>query len=207
MLLMSTTSSGEAKRSFISGTRLWPPASTLASSPPWCSRLIASSSDRGASYRNRDGYIRSSRCPSGAGSGFRVGLRRFPPGRGPRFRVGYRHGQRVLLGIRPGLLVRRPRSRHRLARDLEVVDQFGPGPDGRALPGLRGVLDQFVEPRVPAAVPVGFDSHAHAPAAGQAPFLLVTRHHDPLGLTALQRPNKCLLMTWPRPPNLASTGW
>ena len=46
---MSTSSSGEAKRSFISGTRLWPPASTLASPPPSCSRPIASSSERGAS--------------------------------------------------------------------------------------------------------------------------------------------------------------
>src|SRR5689334_4051062 len=159
---MSTTSSGDAKRSFISGTRLWPPASTLASSPPSCSRLIASSSDRGASYRNRDGYIGSSRCPSGGlRFGVGVGRRRFPPrGRGPRFRVRYRHRKRVFLWIRPGLLVRWPRSRYRLARDLEVVDQLGPGPYGRALPGLRGVLDQFVEPRIPAAVPVGFDSHA-----------------------------------------------
>ena len=33
-LLMSTSSSGAAKRSFSSGTRLWPPASTLASPPP-----------------------------------------------------------------------------------------------------------------------------------------------------------------------------
>ena len=48
-LLMSTISSGEAKRSFISGTRLWPPASTFASSPPSRSRLIASPSERGAS--------------------------------------------------------------------------------------------------------------------------------------------------------------
>jgi hypothetical protein len=49
MLLMSTISSGDAKRSFISGTRLWPPAITFASSPPSVSRLIASPSERGAS--------------------------------------------------------------------------------------------------------------------------------------------------------------
>src|SRR5580693_4910552 len=54
---MSTISSGDAKRSFISGTRLWPPASTLASSPPSRSSDIASSRERGAAYRNRDGYI------------------------------------------------------------------------------------------------------------------------------------------------------
>src|SRR5579862_3218269 len=144
---MSTTSCGEAKRSFMSGIRLWPPARTLASSPPSCSMPIAAASERGASYRNRDGYI----DPPGV-AGKPAGLRL-------RFRVGYRHRQRFVVGIRPGLLMRRPRSGHRLAGDLEVVDQLRPGPDGRALPGLGRVLDQLVKPRVAAAVPVGFDSH------------------------------------------------
>jgi hypothetical protein len=49
MLLMSTRTSGEAKRSLSMGIRLCPPASTLASPPPSCSRPIASSSERGAS--------------------------------------------------------------------------------------------------------------------------------------------------------------
>src|SRR5579864_3192766 len=140
---MSTTSCGEAKRSFISGTRLWPPARTLASSPPSCSMPIASASERGASYRNRDGYIDPPR---------RRGLRL-------RFRVGDGHRERLVVRIRSRLLMRRPRSRDGLAGHLEVVDQLRPGPDGRALARFRGVLDQLVEPRVTAAVPVGFNSH------------------------------------------------
>src|SRR5919202_466315 len=49
MRLISTSMGGLASRSFISGSRLWPPASTLASS---CarSRWRASATDRGAAY-------------------------------------------------------------------------------------------------------------------------------------------------------------
>src|SRR6516225_6208254 len=75
------------------------------------------------------------------------------------FRVGDGHGERVIVGVRPRLLMRRPRTRHWLAGHLEVVDQLRPGPDGRALPGLRRVFDELVEPRVTAAVPVRFNSH------------------------------------------------
>ena len=46
---MSTISAERAKRSFINGTRLWPPASTFASSPPSCSKEIASAIERGTS--------------------------------------------------------------------------------------------------------------------------------------------------------------
>src|SRR5437879_1067317 len=62
-----------------------------------------------------------------------------------------------------------------LAPGLGVVAQLRPGPDGRALPCLRSVLDQFVEPRITAAMPVGFNSHAACSCSGQAPSL-VTRH-------------------------------
>ncbi len=42
---MSTSSDGAAKRSFMSGSSECPPASSLASSPPSASSLIASSTD------------------------------------------------------------------------------------------------------------------------------------------------------------------
>jgi hypothetical protein len=46
--LMSTRVPGAAKRSFMSGIRLWPPASTFASSPRCASSASASSSVSGA---------------------------------------------------------------------------------------------------------------------------------------------------------------
>jgi len=48
-VLMSTSNPGDAKRSFSIGTRLWPPARTLASPSPARSSSIASSSVPGAS--------------------------------------------------------------------------------------------------------------------------------------------------------------
>ena len=74
--------------------------------------------------------------------------------------TGYGDGQRVFLRVRPRLLVRRPRSWHRLAGDLEVVHQLGPGPDGGALARLWRVLDQLVQTWVAATVPAGLDPHA-----------------------------------------------
>jgi hypothetical protein len=47
-LRMSTSSAGAASRIFISGINEWPPASSLASSPPCESAWIASSSVSGA---------------------------------------------------------------------------------------------------------------------------------------------------------------
>jgi hypothetical protein len=44
----STSSVGAASRSFISGSSEWPPASTLASSPPSRSAPSAASSESGA---------------------------------------------------------------------------------------------------------------------------------------------------------------
>src|SRR5713226_7938930 len=55
MRLMSTSARGSARRSFITGRRLWPPARTFAS-PPKRSRIwTASSTDEGAKYSNRGG--------------------------------------------------------------------------------------------------------------------------------------------------------
>ena len=64
MPLMSTTCSGSASCSFISGIRLCPPASTTASGPCSPSREIASSSVSGAEYSNRGGIIRPSSSPA-----------------------------------------------------------------------------------------------------------------------------------------------
>jgi hypothetical protein len=47
-LRRSISIDGAAKRSFISGISECPPASSLASSPPWPSSWIASSIDAGA---------------------------------------------------------------------------------------------------------------------------------------------------------------
>ncbi len=56
--LMSTSAPGAANRSFSSGIRLWPPASTFPSSPSRSSVDNASSSVAGAKYWNLGGYIR-----------------------------------------------------------------------------------------------------------------------------------------------------
>src|SRR5829696_2775141 len=59
MRLTSIRTSGAASRRFMSGTRLWPPASTLASSPCSASSATHSSTERGAKYTKRDGFIAS----------------------------------------------------------------------------------------------------------------------------------------------------
>src|SRR5436190_16724165 len=60
MRLMSTSARGAAKRSFITGMRLMPPASTLASSPTRSSVDSASSSVAGAKYSKFGGYTAAS---------------------------------------------------------------------------------------------------------------------------------------------------
>src|ERR1051325_3042692 len=68
---MSTRCSGDAKRSFINGMRLWPPARTLASGPWSDSRPNASSSDEGQWYWNAVGSITNLLqvdCPMGNGA-------------------------------------------------------------------------------------------------------------------------------------------
>src|SRR5258708_12277664 len=60
-------------------------------------------------------------------------------------RVSHGGRQGVFFGIGPRFLVRWPRTRHRLPGNLQVVDQLWPGPDRRALAGLRRVLDQLVQ--------------------------------------------------------------
>src|SRR5262249_9866452 len=115
----------------------------------------------------------------------------------PCLRVGHRHRERFVIGVRAPFLVRWPWPRHRLAGDLEVVDQLRPGPDGRALPGLRRVLDQLVQAWIALAVTVGFDPHGAAPYVGQC-LRVVTpmSSHDRLARPAPQHANKFLL-NWP----------
>ena len=104
---MSTSISGAANRSFSSGIKLCPPASTFASPPPSRSSAIASSSERGASYRNRDGYMRaSSSC--GRGRLRPAGQTR---GRGSRPEATRSRGRVVALGAEatdPGPVDRPP---------------------------------------------------------------------------------------------------
>ena len=57
MRLMSTRWAGAAKRSFIMGMRLWPPASTLPSSPNSSRAARAPSRVSGAWYSNAGGYM------------------------------------------------------------------------------------------------------------------------------------------------------
>src|SRR5215472_4175572 len=83
-------------------------------------------------------------------------------------RVSHRYRQSVLFRVRPRLLVWRPWTGHRLASDLEIVDELGPGPDGGALAGLRRVFDQLVQTRIPVAMPVGLYSHGTLPAFRRA---------------------------------------
>ena len=58
------------------GTRLWPPASTLASSPYSASNAVTSPSDSGAWYSNDAGFIGNSRRGLGG-----VNLAQGPSGR------------------------------------------------------------------------------------------------------------------------------
>src|SRR5215218_2442716 len=61
---MSISVAGWARRSFIIGSRLWPPAIILASPPLSESSLIASSSEVGRTYSNWAGYMPISLSPS-----------------------------------------------------------------------------------------------------------------------------------------------
>ncbi|MGB1728080.1 MAG: hypothetical protein ACPHIW_08035, partial [Ilumatobacteraceae bacterium] len=51
--------------------------------------------------------------------------------------VGDRRRERLGIGVGARFLVWRPRTLHRLAGDLEVIDELGPSPHSRALAGLR----------------------------------------------------------------------
>src|SRR5215471_10981819 len=63
MPLMSTSTGGFARRSFINGSRLCPPASTLASSCE-LSKSTASATERGAAYLNAAGIMRGIHLPA-----------------------------------------------------------------------------------------------------------------------------------------------
>src|SRR5258705_7337449 len=58
MLLMSISRSGLARRIFIIGRRLWPPARMRVSPPPSALAATASSTLRAATKSNRDGNMR-----------------------------------------------------------------------------------------------------------------------------------------------------
>src|SRR5690242_7617853 len=57
MRAMSTRWRGWARRSFRIGSRLWPPESSLASSPYCCIRPSASFTEAARWYSNSDGYM------------------------------------------------------------------------------------------------------------------------------------------------------
>src|ERR1700733_781559 len=117
-----------------------------------------------------------------------------------RVRTGIRNCHRPGLVGRVGarLLMRRPWAGHGLTRDLKVVDELRPGPDGRALARLRRVFDQLVQARITLAVAAGLDAHAHAPAwrAGppsMAPAWTGYEAYRPTRLSAPQRANNLSL--------------
>src|SRR5215467_8400712 len=62
MRLMSTSTLGAATRKFSIGTRLWPPASTRASSLCLSSKASASATLAGLAYAKRGAFISSPRC-------------------------------------------------------------------------------------------------------------------------------------------------
>src|SRR5215218_2568789 len=69
---MSMTRSGRASRSFISGSRLWPPARTFASKPWVASSSRACSTDVARSYSNAAGIIGGCRSWLGRPRGRRL---------------------------------------------------------------------------------------------------------------------------------------
>src|SRR5215210_4776301 len=78
--LMSTRCSGLASRSFIIGSRLWPPAMTRASGPSRCSAAMASSTLSARSYSNGAGvctgrpFVTVARGLAAADAGLLAGL-------------------------------------------------------------------------------------------------------------------------------------
>lgn len=72
-------------------------------------------------------------------------------------------GDTLFLGIGSGSLMRWPWPRHRLPSDPKPVDNLWPSKDRRALPGLRGVLDQLEDAGVAPAMSGRFDRHRLAP--------------------------------------------
>src|SRR3989441_6903805 len=123
MRLMSTRAFGSARRSFITGSRLWPPARTFAS-PPKRSRIwTASSTDEGAKYSNRGGItpqppvlLNSAASSRGVDKGFspRADASQRPSGRdtfrrepGPGFKISRSQEQ---VDMRQGLAHSRRRG-------------------------------------------------------------------------------------------------
>ncbi len=136
----STTTAGRTRRMFIIGTRLCPPARSLAS-PPWrARRSSASSSRRGARYSKGAGrtYTRPSLGWSKSG--------RFTPHGAMRARIFARNSGKTRISS-SGVLPPRPG----LARDAVGVDL-----------GRRGVAALDGEPEVPVAAELDvLDHRAH----------------------------------------------
>ena len=126
MLLMSTSISGEAKRSFSRGIRLCPPASTFAS-PPTGAKQADRLVERPWGLVAEPGRI-DVRLPSEV-----LSVSELVGRSGWRVRVGYRDRERLCFRVGPALLVWWPRALDRLAGDLQVLDQLRPRPHRGAL--------------------------------------------------------------------------
>src|SRR5215471_1977803 len=104
MRLISTRTGGIARRSFINGNRLWPPARTLAS--VWvANRSTASATDCGAAYLNEAGITDvPPRGRDGTPAGHGLVKKLWPTGEAPAKERGteaIRGGQRLLAAF-PG---------------------------------------------------------------------------------------------------------
>src|SRR5205823_14206953 len=121
MRLMSTRARGSASRSFMTGSRLCPPARTFAS-PSNRSRIwMASSMVAGAKYSKRGGIIPNTSVLLRSTSALRRGDKGFPPRRGTDPRPAARDAVRC--EARPVLEISRPQE------EIEV---------GQRLPHARG---------------------------------------------------------------------
>src|SRR4051794_31604156 len=160
--LMSIRTSGLARRSFIIGSRLWPPAMTRASGPWRSSAAIAPSTLVARSYSNGPGV-----CTSGPLLGRAGG-----PGLGAAITVSVRRGRRAGRAGRSGRLL----GHHAAAEEttahagllarLVALRRVGPD-DRRALEALRTRLPRLgiQQPRRQAAA-LDVAQHPAARAGG-----------------------------------------
>src|SRR5438128_1797381 len=132
MRLMSTRAFGSARRSFITGSRLWPPARTFAS-PPKRSRIwTASSTDECAKYSNRGGItpqppvlLNSAASSRGVDKGF-----------SPRANAGQRSSGRDTFRREPGPGFEVSRSQEQVDMRQGLAHSRGRGFESRVV-GIR----------------------------------------------------------------------
>src|SRR3954449_7282190 len=128
---MSTRCDGFASRSFIIGSRLWPPAMIRASGPSRSSEAIAPSTLVARSYSNGAGVC--NRAPLGSGTAGREALARRPDVLAPLVLLGGagtdHGGARERLGAHRGAPVRVQRARGQ-APALDVAQQALTGAGG-----------------------------------------------------------------------------